>query len=75
MRRSAVVLVLLLVLWLGTAVFLVVASKGGCVCFYNHMYGIAVDTDVELSTEFTRLNSIGTPCPQSDICHLYATVP
>jgi phage-related holin len=75
MRREAVVLVLLLVLWLGTAVFLVVVSKGGCVCFYNHNYGISIDSDVELSTDFTRLNSIGTPCPEGDICHLYATVP
>lgn len=68
-------MVLFLVFWLAAAVFLIVVSKGGCVCFYNHKYGISIDQDIEVSTDFTRLNSINTPCPEGDICHLYATVP
>jgi hypothetical protein len=63
------------VAWLAASVFLVVLTKGGCVCFYNHKYGISIDDDVQVSTEFTRLNSLGVPCPEGQICHLYATVP
>jgi hypothetical protein len=74
-RREIVALVVLLVLWLAVSVFLVVATKGVCVCFYNNKYGFKIDDDVEISSEFTRLNSISTICPDSTICHLYATVP
>lgn len=63
MRKEVVILVVLLVLWLAASVFLIVLAKGGCVCFYNNKYGIKIDDDVEISTEFTRINSIGVPCP------------
>lgn len=65
---------IVLILWLCLSVFLVVATKGACVCYYNDKYGIPVDQDTKVSTDFTRLLSLNQVCGDQQICHLYATV-
>ena len=55
-------------------VFLVVATKGACVCYYNSKYGIPIDGDSRISTDFTRLVTLDQVCADQQICHLYATV-
>ena len=40
----------MLVLWLAVSVFLVVATKGACVSYYNDNYGFKVSKDIRVST-------------------------
>jgi heme/copper-type cytochrome/quinol oxidase subunit 2 len=49
-RKELVILIVLLVLWLAASIFLVVGTKGVCVCFYNNKYGFKIDADVEVSS-------------------------
>jgi hypothetical protein len=51
-----------------------VATKGACVCYYNSKYGIPIEKDVSISTDFTRLVTLDQVCGDQQICHLYATV-
>jgi hypothetical protein len=66
---------LLLCFWLGLSIFLVIATKGACVCFYNNSYGLKIGDDVEISTGFSRSLTLQPPCPKRGLCHLYATLP
>jgi uncharacterized membrane protein YjjP (DUF1212 family) len=61
-RGEITATVILLVLWLGVCVFLVVATKGACVCYYTDKYGIKVEADQMVSTDFTRLLNIDQVC-------------
>jgi hypothetical protein len=71
-----VVTAILLFIWLAVCVFLVVATKGACVCYFTDKYGIKVDKgDAYLSTDFYRLLTLDKVCKDEEVCHLYATVP
>jgi phosphoglycerol transferase MdoB-like AlkP superfamily enzyme len=45
-KRELALATLLLSLWLGVSIFLVTATKGACVCFYNNSYGMKIGEDV-----------------------------
>ena len=42
LRGEIIATVVLLSLWLAISVFLVIASKGACLCFFNDYYGLTV---------------------------------
>lgn len=65
----------MLVLWLAVSVFLVVATKGACVSYYNDNYGFKVGRDIRISTEFTRIIELEQLCKEGIVCHLYPTLP
>jgi hypothetical protein len=35
---------------MGLSIFLVIATKGACVCYFNDQYGFTVAKDAKLST-------------------------
>lgn len=75
-RGEIIATAILLFLWLAICVFLVVATKGTCVCYFTDKYGIKVDKEgAYLSTDFTRLLTLDKVCKDDEVCHLYATVP
>lgn len=65
----------MLILWLAVSVFLVVATKGACVSYYNDNYGFQVGKDIRVSTEFTRILELEQLCKEGTVCHLYPTLP
>ena len=65
LKGEAIFTIVMLAIWLGVSVFLVVATKGACVCYFNDQYGFSVSKDAKLSTEFTRRGVIGVPCPEN----------
>ena len=75
LRGEIVATAILLFLWLAICVFLVVATKGTCVCYFTDKYGIKVDKDAYMSTDFTRLLTLDQVCKDDEVCHLYATAP
>lgn len=75
LKGEAIFTMVMLILWLGLSVFIVVATKGACVCYFNDQYGFTVAKDARFSTEFTRIGNIGVPCMEDEVCRLYATVP
>jgi len=49
---------------------------GVCFCVFNSAYGLDLDWSIQFSTKFSRSFWIdGKVCPDSKICHLYATIP
>ena len=75
LRGEIIFTTVLMVLWLATSIILVIVTKGACVCYFNDNYGFTVAKDAKLSTEFTRTNTIESPCKDKQLCHLYATLP
>lgn len=65
----------MLVLWLAVSVFLVVATKGACVSYYNDNYGFSLGGSIRVSTEFTRILELEQLCKDGIVCHLYPTLP
>ncbi len=61
LRGEIIATVVLLSLWLAVSVFLVIATKGGCLCFFND-YGLTVEKDLRLSTDFSRLVTFDQVC-------------
>ena len=62
-KGEIVATAILLFLWLAVCVFLVVATKGACVCYFTDKYGIKVDKgEAYVSTEFTRLLTLDQVC-------------
>lgn len=61
LRGEIIATVVLLSLWLAVSVFLVIASKGACLCFFND-YGLTVEKDLRLSTDFSRLVTFDQVC-------------
>lgn len=74
-KGETVFTIVMLVLWLAVAVFLVVATKGACVSYYNDNYGFQVGKDIRVSTEFTRMIELEQLCTEGTVCHLYPTLP
>lgn len=75
LKKEAIFTIVMLIIWMGISIFLVVATKGACVCYFQDQYGFSVSKDAKLSTEFTRSGAIGAPCLENEVCRLYATVP
>lgn len=54
MKKEITVACSLLAVWLGVCIFLVIATKGMCICHFNDKYGFKVDGDMSASSAFTR---------------------
>jgi len=74
-RFEIFVTVVLLGLWLLVCVFLVISTKGTCLCYFTDRYGFKVEKDLTMSTDFTRMVSLDKVCKDNEVCHLYATLP
>jgi hypothetical protein len=53
-KRETIFTIVMLILWLGLSTFLVIATKGVCVCYFNDQIGFKIGKDMRISTEFTR---------------------
>lgn len=40
----------MLILWLGLSIFLIITTKGVCVCDFDVKYGFTIQDDLKLST-------------------------
>ena len=62
-KGEIVATAILLFLWLAVCIFLVVATKGTCVCYFTDKYGIKVDkAGAYVSTDFIRQMTLEQVC-------------
>lgn len=52
----------------------VIMTRRACLCVFNDRYGVTVNKDFQLSTQFTR-SGRGKICKDGAICHVFATLP
>lgn len=52
----------------------VLMTQRACLCVFNDRYGVTMNKDFKLSTQFSR-SSRGKICQDGTICHMYATLP
>lgn len=74
MKKEYIVAGIMLLVWLGLSVLGVALTSRACLCVFNDRYGVTVQKNYQLSTQFTRA-SRGKICKDGAICHVYATLP
>lgn len=74
MKKEWRITAVLLFIYAGLTVMGVLMSRRACLCVFNDRYGITINKDFRLSTQFTRSGK-GKICKDDQICHLYATLP
>lgn len=61
-KKEVIFTAVMLTLWLAVAIIAVIMLKGVCICVFNDNYGVRIQQDFFISTQFTRSQQIKKVC-------------